>query len=135
MRFFSLVSALLLLTACDDYSYIIVSHSVNFISRDGRKMVPAYILEHKRGDHYITASRLKVNSYRCGTEASYYATGIITKNIEYRVINTDTGRVYKTENRGEYVRYLSKHQIKHLLTTDRFEDALFRRNENLKEDF
>lgn len=135
MRFFCLVSALLLLIACDDYSYIIVSHSVNFISKNGRKVVPTYILEHKRGGHFITASRLKVNSYRCGTEASYYSTGIITKDIEYRVINTDTGRLYITESRDEYIRYLSQHKIKYLLTTSRYEDAPFRRNENLKEAF
>lgn len=138
IKIFPLAFALLL-TACDDYNYVIVNHGINFISKDGVKVIPNYILEYKRGDHHIAVSRLKVNGYRCESKAfradGYYSTEIIKKDIEYRVINTDTGRVYKTENRDEYIRYLSKHKIKHLLTTGRFEDALFRKNENLKELF
>jgi hypothetical protein len=137
MRFFHPVFVLLLLTACDDYNYVIVGHGQNFIAKDGVEVVPNYILEYERGAHQIAITRLKVNHYRCWTvplrDSSHNE--IITKNIEYWVINTDTGGIYKTENRDEYIHYLSKHKIKHLFTTDRYEDAHFRRNEKLKEVF
>jgi hypothetical protein len=136
IRFFSLALALLL-TACDGYNYVIVGHGQNYIEKDGVKVVPNYILEYEKGAHYIAISRLKVNYYRCWIIPlrDYSSDHIITKNIEYRVINTDTGGIYKTQNRDEYIRYLSKHNIKHLLTTNRYEDARFRRNEKLKRAF
>jgi hypothetical protein len=138
MRFFCLVSVLLL-TACDDYNYVIVDHGQNFIAKDGVEVVPNFIVEYERGAHHIAVTRLKVNAYRCreAFDGKYYdsANEKITKNIEYRVINTDTGRVYITEDRSKYIRYLFKHKIKHLLTTGRYEDAPFRRNEKLKRAF
>lgn len=127
-----------LLTACGigDYQYIYIGHGANLILYKGTTVVEGYILDHHSHTRYLTFTRLVKEKYVCTyKDQGTYNTSIITSDVKFGLIDKKTGKIFRTENRSEYVDYLNLHGIAGLVTSNNLEDASFISNKRLRKAF